>query len=453
MKIRIQLLNFILLFTVFSTQNACVQPESKTAHDVENAFVELAKESNYWPAFEPTLIPLAIFDGNQTYLFRHPNPPDGFKEIEAGVYTHPGRFASISANSSVPIGDIETATLLLKPLAVSSSLQEIAGIALHEAFHVFQNNHYPHWGGNEADLFTYPSDRVDLYEKRRLESAALKKAIDSEQESISKCWIEMALTYREERFQLMDSIHVAYERGTELLEGLASYVEASAVASKRIMLKKDLSTGFLPQEIRQRGYVTGATLALSLDRFSPGWQNLIDPVNTTTLENLLMEKIPQTANESLCSLSSSEIESVKASAQERISQLIAERAQLLSDFEVKPGWQVIVETAPNQPFWPKGFDPLNVALVDDGVLHTRFLQIGNESGSVEVMGQESFTEQAGDHPLFNGIRLFKITGFTEKPKIENQGGQVVIETTTFKTNLSNAEVSESDQIVHIKLLN
>ena len=36
--------------------------------------------------------------------------------------------------------------------------------------------------------------------------------------------------------------------------------------------------------------------------------------------------------------------------------------------------------------WPQGFDPMNVRRLDTVLLHTRFLSLGNDASTFEVMG-------------------------------------------------------------------
>ena len=76
----------------------------------------------------------------------------------------------------------------------------------------------------------------------------------------------------------------------------------------------------------------------------------------------------------------------------------------------------------------RGFDPWIVAnLGDHLVLHTRWMKVGNGSGSLEVLDHPSLTEGVGPHPLFNGARKLVVTGLAE-PKVVEAEGQVTVET-------------------------
>lgn len=105
-----------------------------------------------------------------------------------------------------------TATLLLNGFDADAPLTDIAAVAIHEAFHVFQRTSHPDWTANEADLFVYPVEDLELLKLRRLETKALKSAFAHSDETA--CWGRQALNIRQERFALMDDAFVAYERGT-----------------------------------------------------------------------------------------------------------------------------------------------------------------------------------------------------------------------------------------------
>ena len=125
-------------------------------------------------------------------------------------------------------------------------------------------------------------------------------------------------------------------------------------------------------------------------------------------------------------------------AEREVRGLTAARAERLATFAARPGWRVVIEAPPGAPIWPQGFDPLNMALLKDGgVLHTRFLKLGNEAGSLEAVDGEadleSFTEAAGEHPLFNGMRRATIVLPTE-PAVSDSAGTVTVESPGFRAS-------------------
>jgi hypothetical protein len=108
---------------------------------VEIELAEIASGRDLWPGFDVLEIPLAIFDGERTWLFRHPAPPEGF-EAFPGAHVHDGRYPAVTANSSAEIGGVLTATVLLDK---DAPVRRQAALAVHEAFHVFQRTHHPEW--------------------------------------------------------------------------------------------------------------------------------------------------------------------------------------------------------------------------------------------------------------------------------------------------------------------
>ena len=47
-------------------------------------------------------------------------------------------------------------------------------------------------------------------------------------------------------------------------------------------------------------------------------------------------------------------------------------------------------------------------LFENEVLHTRFLQLGNASGSLELLSLSAITRGSGQHPLFDGVQQVTI---------------------------------------------
>lgn len=181
--------SFVLLF-LFALFAGCrsapvpVTPAPEGTHADASAVVAEADRlgaQDLWPGFDPRAIPVAIYDGERTLLFRHPSPPPEFQHVSGreGVRAYPGRYPSVTANASAEIGGISTATLM--PATGAVTLRSRAGILIHEAFHVYQREHHPAWQANEAELFTYPVDNAELLTLRRMEAEALRRALETQQ--------------------------------------------------------------------------------------------------------------------------------------------------------------------------------------------------------------------------------------------------------------------------------
>ena len=170
-----------------------------------------------WPNYDPRTLPVAIYDGRQTWLFRHPDPPPEF--TPSGTHrpslVYPGLHPAVRANSSVTLNGHGTATALLGNSG-RRSLTDLAALVIHEIFHVFQRQRHPDWTANEADLFVYPMADAALLGLRRLETAALRQALHALDTAEQTAWAATAIGYRRARFQRLPSEAVVYEQGNEL---------------------------------------------------------------------------------------------------------------------------------------------------------------------------------------------------------------------------------------------
>jgi hypothetical protein len=243
----------------------------------------------------------------------------------------------------------------------------------------------------------------------------------------------------------MESAFPAYERGTELNEGLAAYVQLRAAGRHAVNLPPD---EYGPSEVRLRAYATGPALALLLDRFEPGWRAAFEADDEGTLDEALAAAIgPGEA----CAFGDDVAAEARRKAEADVANLVTDRARKVEAFEKKPGWRVVVETGGSEPLWPQGFDPLNVERLGEArVLHTRYLQLGNESGKLEVLGAEALSEGAGAHPLFQGIRRLVVTGLAE-PDVDEKDGKVTFRAPGVTMEFSGASVTRDGEAVVVRV--
>jgi hypothetical protein len=423
-----------------------------SAQEVEHAVHDIVTQAGadrLWPRFDPLSLPLAVFDGTQTHLFRHPSPPEGFQkagDAEPPDFVYPGRYERVIANTNVEIGGVSTGTLLLNRFRADTPLRQIAAVALHELFHVFQREHQPHWVANEAQLFTYPVTKAELLALRRQETEALRRALAADGPEQRARWARRALAARTERFGQLAPEFVAYERGTELNEGLATYVEMRAAGRATLDLP---AAGFAAADVRRRAYSTGAAWALLLDGFGDEWKGALSADAALNLESVLATALGSGEKGEFDAKTVADLE---RQAARDVAALVAERKEALAQFDGRSGWRIeIVIKNDDSLLWPQGFDPLNVTPIDpQRTLHTRFLRLGSDGGELEVLNQQSLTEGAGAHPMFNGVRRVVITGLAE-PEVEEDQAQVVVRAPGVTLRLERARVQREDQRLRVHI--
>ena len=439
----------VLLLSLFLVLPApeAGSPAEPDAYAVEAEFERMAARP-LWPGFDAAAIPLAIFDGTRTILFRHPSPPPEFAPVEgrSGVFAFPGRHATVTANSSATLGGTPTATALWSAGGGARTPAALAAVMVHEAFHVFEQKQHPSWTADEGQLFVYPSADASNLADARLEIATLRRALLDRSVEGARCRAAAAWEIRRTRRGRLPAEAAAYERGIEMKEGLAAYLEGLAAG----MTDASIGGGPFPaEEVRARAYASGPLVARLLDRLAPGWKERLERSEAASLDDLLASAAP--AAEPSCRPSRRERAASEAEARRDVAALAASRARAREEFLAAPGWSLVVEAAA-EPLWPQGFDPLNVRrLGGREVLHTRFVKLGNRAGTIEVFGRSALTEPAGDHPLFQGIRRLTVTGLPGAPPAPSDGRQLAIAVPGLRLLLAGAETEVSGTTFRVRL--
>ena len=424
-----------------------------TGREVER----LARTRTFWPGFDPVSVPLAIYDGTRTWLFRHPAPPPDFapssiSSIRSDV--REGRHPAVTSNSSADIGGVATATLLADGSRANQTAAELAATAIHEAFHVFQRTHHPHWQANEGDLLLYPVDDAELLALRRLESESLRRALATTDSARAACLGRLAVSYREQRFVRMDSAFTAYERGTELNEGLAAYVQLLALGRTTIDIPRE---EFPATEARLRSYTIGPAIAFLLDRIRPRWQTSLEVHDRQRLDEVLSGALvgAVASPNGGCALPTADVTAITRVARKDAAAVATGRVARRTAFDARTGWRVTMIAAQGQPLWPQGFDPLNVERVKGGLLHARFLNVGNDNCKSTAIDEdgvdvEALTEGPGPHPLFNGVHRMTVAGLRQ-PVVKADSGRVSITTSGLRLECARASVREGRSEVVVTL--
>jgi hypothetical protein len=439
----------VLLLALAQSPAASQPPRNAGAFAIDEAVREAAARP-LWPGFDPATIPLAVFDGQKTFLFRHPSPPSEFRAVpnRPGTAVVEGRHPLVRANTSVTLGSVPTATLLADaPQGISA--RESAATAVHEAFHVFQAERHPKWGGNEVDLFTYPFDDPTLLQLSRLETEALRRALAASGKR-SACWAAAALDSRRRRFVALGETGALYERGTELKEGLARLVESRArggSSGEPVFPENEFAVG----DVRSRSYAVGHAFGLLLDRFDPGWESDLESGGEGTLDGLLSAALSARSAARPCRFTGQETARALDGAKRSVELAQLTRTAVRDDFFRRPGWTLVV-VAGAEPLAPQAFDPLNVERLGPGeVMHSRWVKLGNAAGAVEVLNARSVTESAGKHPLFDGVRRLTVTGLPAEPKVNESASGIAVEAAGVAGRFAGARWERKDRTTTIHL--
>ena len=398
-----------------------------------------------WPGFTPALTPIAIYDGQRTWLIRHPAPPTEFapSTVLPGAFTMPGQQADVRANTHTMLAGVPTATLLWPDHPVS--LTRLAAVLIHESFHVFQSRAHPGWFGNEGTLFTYPVTDSIAQLLQRLETEAFRRALLPP--GPSACWTSRATALRAMRARQVGADAMAYERGNDLNEGLAKYVEWRASDAPPDSLIP--AAGFPPDGVRLRAYAVGPAQAVLLDHFRPDWITTLEQDTTLTLDAMLAQAVAPISCRA--DFTAHETDSIASLAGHEAAGILSARAELRRNFVARPGWQLVIELPVGTPLWPEQFDPLNLTPLANGeVLHQRHLRLSGDHGHLEVLDQWALTVPAGAHPLFNGIRKVVIAGLATRPDITARGDSMTVRAPGIDATLTGMVVTETGQQVTVR---
>jgi hypothetical protein len=432
---------------------ACVaacgrQPDQGQA--ILTTYDEIASAS-LWPGFLPDSVPLAVYDGRTTYLLRHPDPPADFSPVAGrpDLWSFAGHYDAVRANTSTEIGGALTATLLSGGDSTRSPAT-LAAVLVHEAFHVYQRQNHPDWWTNEFELFTYPVEDAGLLAERRLETEAVRRALGARDDTARACWTRCALALREARYTRMTDGSIAYERGSELIEGLAHYIQYLASAEGQTALPEGRT--FAADDVRPRTYAIGAAFATLLDSLAPDWKAQLVRGAAASLDELLGQ-VPAVREVAACTFTADERTAARSQAEADIAELLDRRLALRSEFMAAAGPRLVIEAADDALLRLEVFDPANVQrLGATEVLHTRWLVLSNAGSRLEVLDRSALSEGFGPHPLFNGVRRLTLTGLAGEPVVREVEGAVVVEAPGFEGSFAGARLQRDGATLIVRLV-
>jgi hypothetical protein len=388
--------------------------------------VSAQKDHPLWPDFRPTEIPVLVFDSADTWLFFSKDPPEGFTALEQhpGIFLFKGQHPLVRGNSIVRLGDRWTATSVFSSHARRTGEQyaarDLAGIIIHEQFHVFQREKHPRWRQNDGVLLLYPPETTEALLLRRSEKEAFRRAVISDNPKEITGWVREAVKYREQRFALFAPVFATYEKELQRTEGLSDYIERVARGLDPLNAS-NMTNGIAPAGVRDLGYVEGRWIAMILDKLAPDWKTLLEANDSLYLEDILKRVTDDRPYEAE-SFSATGVDQLQSEAGMDFVRWQEKKQHEMKQFNDQPGFRVEI-VATSNPLAIRIFEPLEIEILDDGnVYHRLIFSAGNDAGSLRIMNHPCITE------FDNSLRVTRVLihGLDKEPEINEPGKTVKI---------------------------
>jgi len=402
-----------------------------------------------WPGFEPATIPVALFDGQNTYLFNYPSQPKDFLPVEGreGVFSMKGRYPAVVGNRRILINGIWVATSIPQTFSPVTKKRytpgERAAVIIHEKFHVFQALHHPDWRPNDLALFDYPLDIEESLALRRTEIEALRRAASSERDEDAAGWARSSLNIRRQRLAGLPARHAIYERELQRMEGLAEYIEY--LAGGRATFDGASISGFAPNAAREMGYLEGRWTANLLDRMDSGWKETMEAGEFRYLEDRLEATLR--GGPPARAFSSGELLNIREEATADLRKKEKEREARAKDFYAKMGTYVEF-IADDNPLRQEMFDPFTIEAVSAGkMIHRQWLILKNKNGIVEVFNNPCLTE-VNDRAQ---VKRLVIPGISKRSPLALWPGHVALTLDGITAAFKNVRVSNRGNRFYVYL--
>ncbi len=398
----------------------------KTERPVADVFEVMDKVAELsvrplWPGFAINKIPVAVFDGLHTYLFNASEKPDGFSPLpkKTGVFFFAGQHANVRGNSVTRLADHWTATSVLSDHSRRSgekyNIRDMAGIIIHEQFHIFQRNQHPDWRQNDGLLLFYPAETSETLMLRRIEKEAFKRAVSATSKDHTAGWAKEALRYREQRLRGLATVFGRYEKELQRTEGLSDYIEKTARATDPLNASS-ITNLIAPAGIRDLGYVEGRWIAMILDRLEPDWKLAMESDDTRYLEDILVAAAGKFST-GIDGFTEKETLEIKSAAAADFRAWERAKNQQLENFRQQPGLKVEI-VSPANPLRIRIFEPLEIeTLPGRGVYHKKILSAANDRSSLKILDQPCITYFDDS---FRVVKLI-VNGLDAVPEIDEEG--------------------------------
>ena len=188
-----------------------------------------------------------------------------------------------------------------------------------------------------------------------------------------------------------------------------------------------------------------------LGRVEPEWRGNLGPAAGVSLDHVLAN-VPGIRDCPPVAVSREQHAQARRAARLVIAAEAESRRTRREEVLAKPGHLLEIVAAPGTPLRAHGFDPMNVAVLGPGeILHSRYLHLTNGAATIEVHGGEAITQAAGEHPLFDGVRVVTLAGLPELPSVGVAVDGVHLDLPWLRLHVrgGNLETSSSRTRVHL----
>ncbi|HEX8124758.1 MAG TPA: hypothetical protein VF548_04175 [Allosphingosinicella sp.] len=250
-----------------------------------------------WPGYWPPEQAFVIYvPGQGALLVSTGEKPQSFQPLTGAgipdrlkkrVFWHEGDLPEVRRPfvTGYPIGIGKTAILVD---ATKLGEEKIATLLLHEQFHAYQKDAFKRYAFAQFVDPLAIADRSGFAATAETERRVLAKALASEKPAAAKRLLRQYFALRREREAAMPAEAVRVERGLELVEGTAHFVDLAGLAFlnggpdgvKPLLadrLQKPIASGagaFVTQWFRSRSYATGAAITYFVSLLDPGdWRS------------------------------------------------------------------------------------------------------------------------------------------------------------------------------------
>lgn len=375
-----------------------------------------------WPGFDPTAGPLAVHDGERTFLFGHREPPQGFEPLRGweGAAAAPGAPPWRPPTGLPTVEGVPTAAVASPPGAPPGP-RALAAALLREAFRAHLRAEAPERAPREASVLDVPIRDPERVRERRLETTALRRAGSARDSLRRVCWARSFLDRRGRRFARLPEEVAAWERAVEREEGLAAYVAGRALSRPPDPLPAE---GFPVGEPHRRAVAVGAAAARLLDRLDPGWRRAPGTPRSPPPPDRILAGLPAVRSARPCRLTPDELRRTRAVARRDVAARGREGRAARRAFERRPGWRVTVRLPEDAPARPVELDPGGILLLEEAALVEGWVRLEGAGIRLEGRGPPLLLEAVPSRSLSRAVGRVTVTGLSRPPRLVLREGRL-----------------------------